>query len=146
MNLIRQYVVAINMTNEQINYILFCDILYIIQTFEPDKLSILLKKCLIIFLLVRHLYSTNLSNHLYDKLSEVNLPIVLFAIFHPNAKFSSIKTTLEPDPWVCNIFVTTSIENELVNMAATMMKKRAITSDFAHTITKLIQQTEFVPY
>lgn len=120
--------------------------LCVIQTFELDILIASLKKYLIISLLIRDLYFDNLYVYLYNKLSKANLPIVPFAILHPNIKLSFIEITPELNLQACNIFIANAIENKPANMAIIVIEKRAMTSDFIYIITKLIQYIEFTPY
>ena len=90
-------VIVIDITNDQISCVFFCNIINAIQIFELDKLTLPIKEYLIISQLVRNLYFASLFIHLYNKLLSTLLPLMSIINFHSIIKITFMEITLEPD-------------------------------------------------
>lgn len=119
-------VMAMNLNEEDIYYILFYNIFCIVQYFKFDIILIPIKKQLVIYLITKDLFTINLLMACINRLNNKDKLLLLLADISP-CKDSISK----PDIYFYAKFTTKIVNNETIYFIVTISKEKELTTKLA---------------
>ena len=131
---------AVNLTEQDIYWVLLRDIFYTVQNFEWGDLIPPLKNRLIIRQSAGDLFNINLIVDVDSRLepnASASLP--------PLSSIGSQENTSFLTTHACNNFVTTYINNKIGHVATSAAEEKKLTADLILETTKLLQHQKFAP-